>query len=341
MSAFSQDIDANASWPVEATRRMNRMYRRQRHIYDGTRRYYLLGRDRLIADLEADAGASVLEIGCGTGRNLVHAARLYPDARFFGIDVSTEMLTSAISAISRRDLSHRIRVAHGDGTAFNPQVLFGIPQFDHVMISYSLSMIPDWRHVLQAAASRLKPGGSLHIVDFGNQERLPGMARALLKRWLAMFDVAPRDDLERALSVMAKTHGRGFEVRTPVPGLCAICRADHSAGAEDRVSGWLALLAAGLLEIAWAFGLKYSDGLTRFWPTVATLVAIVLSFGLMAIALKSLPFGTAYAVWTGIGATGSIILGMLIYSEPADPVRVLCLTLIVAGMVGLKLNSPV
>ena len=107
------------------------------------------------------------------------------------------------------------------------------------------------------------------------------------------------------------------------------------------MSGWLALLAAGLLEIAWAFGLKYSDGLTRFWPTVATLLAIALSFGLMAIALKSLPFGTAYAVWTGIGATGSIILGMLIYSEPADPIRVLCLTLIVAGMVGLKLNSPV
>ena len=107
------------------------------------------------------------------------------------------------------------------------------------------------------------------------------------------------------------------------------------------MSAWLALLAAGLLEIAWAFGLKYSDGLTRFWPTVATVLAILLSFGLMAVALKSLPFGTAYAVWTGIGAVGSIIVGMLVFSESADPVRILCLTLIVAGMVGLKLNSPV
>jgi quaternary ammonium compound-resistance protein SugE len=106
------------------------------------------------------------------------------------------------------------------------------------------------------------------------------------------------------------------------------------------VSPWLALFAAGLLEIAWALGLKYSDGLTRFWPTAATVVAIVLSFGLMALALRSLPFGTAYAVWTGIGATGSIVVGMLIYSESTDPVRILCLTLIVAGMVGLKLNSP-
>jgi quaternary ammonium compound-resistance protein SugE len=107
------------------------------------------------------------------------------------------------------------------------------------------------------------------------------------------------------------------------------------------VSAWLALLGAGLLEIAWALGLKYSEGLTRFWPTAATVMAIVLSFGLMAVALKSLPFGTAYAVWTGIGAVGSIVVGMLAYSESTDPVRILCLTLIVAGMIGLKLNSPV
>ena len=107
------------------------------------------------------------------------------------------------------------------------------------------------------------------------------------------------------------------------------------------MSGWLALLAAGLFEVGWAFGLKYSDGLSRFWPTAATLAAIALSFGLMAIALKSLPFGTAYAVWTGIGAVGSIVVGMLVYGESADPLRLLCLTLIVAGMIGLKLNSPV
>src|SRR5258707_14445332 len=137
MSAYSSDLGAESSqesalessWPVEATRRMNRMYRRQRYIYNGTRRYYLLGRDQLIAGLRPAPGASVLEIGCGTGRNLVLAARRHPVAQFFGIDVSTEMLTSAVSAVSRRGVTSRIRVAHCDGAAFNPQSLFGIPSF--------------------------------------------------------------------------------------------------------------------------------------------------------------------------------------------------------------------
>jgi S-adenosylmethionine-diacylgycerolhomoserine-N-methlytransferase len=230
MSVYSEDIGANdswqvketwpaeESWTVEATHRMNRMYRRQRHIYDGTRRYYLLGRDQLIAGLQPAPGANVLEIGCGTGRNLVLAARLYPDARFFGVDISTEMLTSAISAISRNGLSDHIRVKHGDATVFDPQALFGLPTFDHVMISYSLSMIPDWRRVLEAAAHRLKPGGRLHIVDFGNQERLPGIARALLLRWLKLFDVTPRDDLARVLSDMAEASGADLQFERPFRG---------------------------------------------------------------------------------------------------------------------------
>ncbi len=218
MSAYSQDVGADSSWPVEATRRMNQMYRWQRHIYDGTRRYYLLGRDQLISGLQPDADASVLEIGCGTGRNLVLASRLYPDARFFGIDVSTEMLTSAITSIARTGLTGRIRVAHGDGTIFDPQRLFGVPRFDHVMISYSLSMIPEWRGVLQAAADRLKPGGRLHIVDFGRQGRLPAIARTVLLRWLSMFDVTPRDDLERVLSAMADNTGASLSFERPFRG---------------------------------------------------------------------------------------------------------------------------
>jgi len=218
MPAYSTDLGSGASWPVEATRRMNRMYRRQRHIYDGTRRYYLLGRDQLIDGLRPATGASVLEIGCGTGRNLVCAARQYPGARFFGIDVSTEMLTSAIAAISRRGLGSQIRVAHGDGTAFDPQALFGLAAFDQVIISYSLSMIPEWRRVLEAAARRVKPGGGLHIVDFGNQERLPSGFRGLLRRWLALFDVTPRHDLDRVLMAMAARDGADLKLERPFRG---------------------------------------------------------------------------------------------------------------------------
>ena len=218
MSAYSRDIGAAASWPIEATRRMNRMYRRQRHIYDGTRRYYLLGRDEMIADLRPKAGANVLEVGCGTGRNLVLAARRYPDARFFGIDVSTEMLTTAISAIARAGLSGRIRVAHGDATALDPARSFDILQFDHVIISYSLSMIPDWRVVVRAAASQIKPGGRLHVVDFGRQDGLPSIARTLLRRWLRLFDVAPRDDLEHDLSALAKETGAKLTFQRPFRG---------------------------------------------------------------------------------------------------------------------------
>jgi len=215
---LGNEIELNALWPVEATERMNRMYRRQRHIYDGTRRFYLLGRDQLIENLRPDSCASVLEIGCGTGRNLVQAAQRFPGAKLFGIDVSTEMLTSAIASISRRGLSSRIRVAHGDATGFDPRLLFGVPAFDHVMVSYSLSMIPAWTRVIESALSHLRPGGRLHIVDFGQQERLPGIARALLLRWLKMFDVTPRDDLERVLSGMASARGADLTFERPFRG---------------------------------------------------------------------------------------------------------------------------
>jgi S-adenosylmethionine-diacylgycerolhomoserine-N-methlytransferase len=178
---------------------MNRTYRRQRHIYDFTRKYYLLGRDRMIAQLLPKDGERVLEIGCGTGRNLIAAARRYPRAQFFGVDVSTEMLASAVRAIARAGMSSRIRVAHGDATRLDPAAWFGTAQFERIFISYSLSMIPDWRTVLDAAISCLAPGGELHIVDFGGQEGLPAAFRRSLRRWLALFHVAPCDELEGAL----------------------------------------------------------------------------------------------------------------------------------------------
>jgi S-adenosylmethionine-diacylgycerolhomoserine-N-methlytransferase len=219
MTTVSDYEDADAPlWQTEATGRMNRMYRWQRYIYDATRRYYLLGRDQLIDGLQPAANATVLEIGCGTGRNLVHAARKYPHATFCGIDVSTEMLTTAISAIDRGGLGGSVRVAHGDATAFDPAPLFGIVAFDHVMISYSLSMIPDWHAVLDNAVLRLKPGGQLHIVDFGHQERLPRLARIVLLRWLALFEVTPRRSLQDALKAIAARTGASLAFERPFRG---------------------------------------------------------------------------------------------------------------------------
>jgi S-adenosylmethionine-diacylgycerolhomoserine-N-methlytransferase len=217
MSSYSFEIGDEGSQVSDASLRMNRMYRWQRHIYDLTRRYYLLGRDHMIANLCPTAGASVLEIGCGTGRNLVHAARRYPQARFFGIDVSTEMLGSAMSAIARADLAGRIRLAHADATTANPDVLFAIAGFDEVMISYSLSMIPEWRHVLGGAVRLLKPGGRLHVVDFGDLKRLAAI-RAPLMRWLAMFGVTPRDELEQDLRALALACGAGLTFERPLRG---------------------------------------------------------------------------------------------------------------------------
>ncbi|HOL93211.1 MAG TPA: quaternary ammonium compound efflux SMR transporter SugE [bacterium] len=103
---------------------------------------------------------------------------------------------------------------------------------------------------------------------------------------------------------------------------------------------WVWLLAAGLCEIAWAIGLKYSEGFTRWRPAVWTVAVMILSFILLANAMRSLPVGTAYAVWTGIGAAGTAVWGMLLFDEPRDPARVLCLLLIVAGIAGLKIVSP-
>ena len=103
---------------------------------------------------------------------------------------------------------------------------------------------------------------------------------------------------------------------------------------------WVVLFVAGLLEIGWAVGLKYTEGFTRLWSTVATAAALLASMTLLGVALRTLPLGSAYAVWTGIGTVGTAILGILIFKEPATAARLLCIALIVTGIVGLKLATP-
>lgn len=104
---------------------------------------------------------------------------------------------------------------------------------------------------------------------------------------------------------------------------------------------WIILFIAGLFEVGWAIGLKYTDGFSRFWPTVWTAISMLISIWLLGVAMKTLPVGTAYAIWVGVGAVGTAILGIVLLGEPVNPGRVISLALIVAGLVGLKLATPV
>jgi S-adenosylmethionine-diacylgycerolhomoserine-N-methlytransferase len=188
---------------ADAAIRMDRQYRWQRHIYDVTRLPYLLGRDRLIAELVPAIGAAVLEVGCGTGRNLIRIARTYPGVECFGIDVSNAMLDTARRSIDRAGLAGRIALAQADAVTADPAQLFGRHAFDRIMISYALSMIGPWRQVLDHAASLLAAQGCLDLVDFGDQAGMPAWFRMLLFHWLDRFHVSPRLDLKQELERLA------------------------------------------------------------------------------------------------------------------------------------------
>lgn len=102
---------------------------------------------------------------------------------------------------------------------------------------------------------------------------------------------------------------------------------------------WLILIVAGLFEVGWAIGLKYTEGFTRLWPSIGTVLSMIISLGLLGIAMKSLPVGTAYAIWVGVGAVGTVILGIFLLGDSLNPMRLLSLCLIIAGIIGLKLSA--
>lgn len=195
---------------------MDRMYRLTRHIYDATRKPYLLGRDRMIAGLDVPTGGTVLEMGCGTGRNLVAAARRYPNARLFGFDISGEMLKTARRNVERSGVD--IGLAEGDACLFDPAAAFGVARFDRVYFSYTLSMIPDWKTALKHGLSLVNDGGRLSVVDFGFCEGLGAPARGLLHGWLSLFHVSPRADLESTMARLAQNESRTLIFERPARG---------------------------------------------------------------------------------------------------------------------------
>ena len=207
---------------IGAMRRMDRVYRRQRHIYDATRKYFLFGRDALIARLDVPAGADVCELGCGTARNLIRIARRHPWANLYGLDASAEMLKTAASSVAEAGLAGRIVLKRGLAERLDSGAMFGRADgFDAVILSYVLSMARDWERVLAAAMRAAKPGGTVEVVDFGDIARLPPPLGRALRAWLARFEVEPRTGLIGCL--------RGYEAGkvgqlqvTPVLGNYAV-----------------------------------------------------------------------------------------------------------------------
>jgi S-adenosylmethionine-diacylgycerolhomoserine-N-methlytransferase len=208
---------------------MDGIYRVQRYFYDFTRKPYLLGRDELLRELNPPSGGSLLEVGCGTARNLVRASQLYPTIRSFGFDVSTAMLKTAAASLERTGLNDRISLALADADGFEPQAAFGIARFDRIMISYALSMIPSWEKVLEDALDMLAPQGVLFIVDFGDQSELPRWFRTILFAWLRLFSVTPRLDIFNAIERVARERQYQYEARRLYGGYTALAIIHGSA----------------------------------------------------------------------------------------------------------------
>lgn len=211
-------MSARAGADADQKGLMDATYALHRHFYDFTRKFYLLGRDRLIRDLVPPPGGTVLEVGCGTARNLVVAAKTWPDARFHGFDISEAMLETARKSVAKAGLSDRITLAQGDAGRFDVQALFGLEQVDRVFMSYTLSMIPPWIEAIEQGARVLAPGGSLHIVDFGQYERLPEVAKRLHFKSLNDFHVYPRAELPAVLKRIAEEQGLSLEFRSRLRG---------------------------------------------------------------------------------------------------------------------------
>jgi S-adenosylmethionine-diacylgycerolhomoserine-N-methlytransferase len=181
---------------MATTEEMDQMYRWTRYVYDFTRKYYLLGRDRLLSGMELQPGDRVLEIGCGTARNLIRLARQRPDIRCYGLDASNEMLATAAAHVKSRRLEERITLKHCLAEELSYEKTFELnAPFDAAFFSYSLSMIPTWPQAIDAALANVKRGAAFHVVDFWDQGGWPRGFRWVLKHWLNLFHVHYRPEL--------------------------------------------------------------------------------------------------------------------------------------------------
>lgn len=184
---------------------MDRMYKLTRHVYDASRKYYLLGRDRMIRKLQPKDGEHVLEVGCGTARNLIKMAKRFPKAHFYGLDASEEMLKTASSSLKNNGLDSQIKLAQAYAQNFDPNELYGLSKpLDKIVFSYSLSIIPPWRESIDHALEVLPSGGQIHIVDFGSMEGQSEWFRKLIFWWLSLFHVYHKPEILNYLHLIEK-----------------------------------------------------------------------------------------------------------------------------------------
>ncbi|MBX7174085.1 MAG: class I SAM-dependent methyltransferase [Pyrinomonadaceae bacterium] len=190
--------------PNEAFEKMDRMYRYQRYFYDLTRKYYLLGRDKLIAQMAIQPNENVLEVGCGTGRNLAILANKFPKSNFYGLDASSVMIEESQKKVDKYSLQNvQLQIALADDFTFDQTFSLDKP-FDAIYFSYSISMIPPWKESIANALNNLKSGGSFYIVDFYDQKDLPKWFQKMLKGWLKQFHVQFWGDLMPHLESLEK-----------------------------------------------------------------------------------------------------------------------------------------
>ena len=200
---------------MATTEEMDAMYRWTRYVYDISRKYYLLGRDRLLREMELQPGDHVLEIGCGTARNLIRLARQRPDLHCYGLDASNEMLATATAKVKSRRLQDRIMLKRCLAEELSYAKTFELEApFDAAFFSYSLSMIPTWPQAIEAALANIKRGGAFYVVDFWDQGGWPKWFRFILKGWLNLFHVHYRPELLEHLQELDQKGVGSLTVKT-------------------------------------------------------------------------------------------------------------------------------
>lgn len=217
---------------MDAAQKMDQQYRYQRYVYDLSRKYYLLGRDALLQEMAVEPGETVLEIGCGTARNLVKMAYRYPAAELYGVDASSMMLDTAHAKLQGTLYENKISLRQGLAGQISYRD-FGLDKpFDHIVFSYVLSMIPGWQAALEQTLDILKPGGCLHVVDFSDQSTMPAWFRKLLLTWLDWFHVHPDPAVPVFLEQLAARHNDQLRIRQ-LPGRYALLAHYQKRGIPD------------------------------------------------------------------------------------------------------------